>query len=80
MADPVEVIERECKEPRCTQLSVALSYAFAMRSQALGEFIDWGRANAAIRERWPKGLYRVKALAWDIYEGKRGVNGKRKAL
>lgn len=44
-----------------TQKHVASLYAMAIVSSWPTE---WGRVNAAIRNRWPKGLARVKELAW----------------
>jgi len=54
------VIENEIKRG-CTQKQVAQTYALALRSTWP---TDWARANAAIVARWPKGLERVKNLAW----------------
>jgi hypothetical protein len=64
LADPTGQIERECAEPALTQKSVALTYALAMHAESHGVPVDWPRANAAIRSRWPKGLARVKEMAW----------------
>ncbi len=44
-----------------TQESIAHTYALALRSSWP---TDWARVNAAILARWPKGLVRVKRLAW----------------
>lgn len=68
-SDPTGTIERECAHPEVTQRSVALSYALAMRDED-NVAVDWARVNAAIRKRWPKGLNRVKTLAWNIATGK----------
>jgi hypothetical protein len=38
--------------------------------------VNWPRVNDAIRERWPKGLVRVKTKAWKIIEGIQGGVGK----
>ena len=67
LADPTGQIEMECGEKVFTQESVALTYALAMRDETLVP-VDWKRANAAILARWPKGLDRVKRLAWKRLE------------
>lgn len=54
------VIENEIAQG-CTQRQVAQSYALALRSSWP---TDWARVNAAIAKRWPKGLQRVKEMAW----------------
>lgn len=66
LADPTGQIERECAEKCFTQKSVALTYALAMSAEQHGVPVDWPRANAAIRARWPKGLVRVKEMAWKL--------------
>ena len=66
-ADPTGTIERECQMRLINQKSVALSYALALRDEASVP-VDWGRVNAAIRKRWPKGLERVKGMAWKAIE------------
>lgn len=63
LADPTGQIERECADRAMTQKDVALTYALAIRDEDVVP-VDWHRANAAIRNRWPKGLERVKKLAW----------------
>lgn len=45
----------------CTQRQVAQSYALALQSSWP---TDWKRVNEAIARRWPKGLERIKRLAW----------------
>ena len=55
-----EVIENEIARG-ATQRSVAMTYALALRSSWP---TDWRRVNAAIVARWPKGLDRIKRLAW----------------
>lgn len=49
--------------PEMKQKDVALTYALAIRDEDV-EPVDWKRANAAILARWPKGLARVKEMAW----------------
>lgn len=66
LSDPTGQIERECAEKVFTQKSVALTYALAMHAEEHGVPVDWARANAAIRNRWPKGLVRVKEMAWRL--------------
>lgn len=55
-----QVIENEI-EQGCTQRQVAQSYALGLRSSWP---TDWARVNAAILRRWPKGLVRIKEMAW----------------
>lgn len=58
------VILNEIKQG-CTQKQIALSYAFAIVTDGNKiEPVDWKAINAAITERWPKGLERVKKMAW----------------
>jgi hypothetical protein len=71
-----DVIENELRQG-CTQRSVALTYALALRSTWP---TDWKRVNEAIAAKWPKGLDRVKTLAWRIMEhGPDSVKVKRGA-
>lgn len=67
LSDPTGQIERECTQPEMTQSSVALTYALAIRDERHVP-VDWKRANAAIQARWPKGLERVKRMAWKLME------------
>ncbi len=55
-----QVIENEIAQG-ATQIDVAKTYALALRSS---HPTDWARVNVAIRNRWPKGLDRVRQLAW----------------
>lgn len=70
LADPTGQIERECAEPAMKQKDVAVTYAMALRGGNVVP-VDWKRANEAITKRWPKGLIRVKRLAWDYAEGRK---------
>ncbi len=63
LSDPTGQIERECADPFFKQKDVALTYAMAIRDEN-SVSVDWHRVNAAIRNRWPKGLDRVKQMAW----------------
>lgn len=63
LADPTGQIERECADGEFTQASVSLTYALAIRDEPFVP-VDWKRVNAAIANRWPKGLDRVKKMAW----------------
>lgn len=51
------------------QRDIATVYALALRSSER-KTIDWLAVNTAILQRWPKGLTRVKELAWKIAEGR----------
>ena len=56
-----DVVENEIAQG-CTQKSVAMTYALALRSSWP---TDWKRVNAAIVARWSvSGLERIKRLAW----------------
>jgi hypothetical protein len=67
LADCETMIENEI-EQAATQKDIALSYAMAMCSSWP---TDWKRVNAAIAAKWPKGLIRVKEMAWKLVEQKR---------
>lgn len=64
MVDPVGVIMREIADPRITQASVAITYAFVIRQ--LGNSADYAAINAAIMQRWrgKTALTRIKEVAW----------------
>lgn len=51
------------------QRDVAETYALAIRDEDTVP-VDWKAANTAILKRWPKGLARVKELAWKILEAR----------
>jgi hypothetical protein len=53
-------IENEIRQG-CNQRQIAQTYALALRSDWP---TDWARVNAAIAERWPKALDRIKKQAW----------------
>ncbi len=65
LSDPTGQIERECAMPEMRQRDVASTYGLAIRDESHVR-VDWGRVNAAIMRRWPKGLARVKKMAWDM--------------
>jgi hypothetical protein len=54
------VIENEIRMG-LNQRQIAQTYALALRSTYP---TDWARVNEAIAKRWPKGLERIKKLAW----------------
>lgn len=60
------VIENEIKQGS-TQKDIANTYAMALVSSRP---TDWARVNAAILEKWPRGLNRIKTWAWKIVETK----------
>lgn len=60
---PESVIENEI-EQGLTQKQIAQTYALALLKPDCDKTVDWKRINAAIVKRWPKGLERVKKLAW----------------
>jgi len=53
-------IENEIRQG-CTQRQIAQTYSLGLRSSWP---TDWSRVNAAIVAKWPKGLERVKKMAW----------------
>lgn len=65
-----DVIENEIRLG-ANQRSVAMTYALALQSDWP---TDWKRVNAAIIARWPKGLKRIKEMAWSgkCFAGKDG--------
>lgn len=52
------------------QWEVAELYADLIGMERRGTLLDWTRVNAAITARWPRGLKRVKQMAWRIVEGR----------
>lgn len=54
------VIENEIRQG-CNQRQIAQTYALALRSSWP---TDWAKVNALILARWPKGLTRIKEMAW----------------
>ena len=55
-----ETIENEIRQG-CNQRQIAQTYALALQSSWP---TDWLRVNLAITKRWPKGLERIKKMAW----------------
>lgn len=58
-------------EDGCVQAEVASFYADALRAHFAKENVDFRKLNAAIISRWPKGLKRVKTMAWRELERRR---------
>lgn len=66
MLDVEGVIENEIKLG-IPQKSIALTYAFGLRSSGK---VDWKRINNALIAKFgQRGLARIKARAWRLYEG-----------
>lgn len=62
----VDEIVARCNNPLETQLRIAQSYAELLRYL---EFVTQDKfqiANEAIKARWPRGLGRVKKMAWTL--------------
>jgi hypothetical protein len=76
LSDPTRLVERECAEPSLKQRDVALTYALAIRDENLSP-VDWKRVNEAIVARWPRGLERVKKMAWAHFRKSGGDDGHR---
>lgn len=55
-------------DPSCRQADIASFYEDAIiadKSREEGaEGVDWALVNKAIIARWPKGLQRIKTMAW----------------
>ena len=60
IADVENLIQREIAAG-LTQKQIAQTYRLALQSSWP---TDWAKVNAMITARWPKGLNRVKELAW----------------
>lgn len=60
LVDVEGVIANEIKQG-CSQKQISQTYALGLRSSWP---TDWSRVNAAITARWPKGLERIKKMAW----------------
>lgn len=78
MVDPLGQVVRECEGGRLPWKSVALTYAFALRQTFPGSAPgglcspEWKTANEAVMARFgPKGLAKVKDLAWAYLEGRK---------
>lgn len=66
------VLLQEIGAKEATQKGLAMTYAMAiLSSENKNKLIDWNKVNTAITARWPKGLYRVKTMAWKLIEEKR---------
>jgi len=66
--DAQQVIE-QCENKNFKQEDVALSYARLIAEKPTAQQIS--AANEAIKKRWPRGLRRVKEMAWKMIEVKR---------
>ncbi len=55
------------RDGKSTQPTVAHEYQ-ALFPLVRGDDSCWTDINAAISERWPRGLNRVKVMAWKIWE------------
>ena len=64
-------MEELLARPKVTQWDVAEVYAELIRADRSDCPVgDWKQINHAIQARWPRGLVRVKRMAWRIVEGK----------
>jgi hypothetical protein len=64
-----ETILREIGDSRLHQFDVAQTYGLILRLRQEKQ-VDWPTINRAIVARWPKGLARVKEMAWKFAEGR----------
>jgi hypothetical protein len=55
-----DTIENEIAQG-LNQHQIAMTYALALQSSWK---TNWSRVNTAITNRWPKGLERIKKMAW----------------
>lgn len=68
LMDCENVILREIEDRDCKRDTVALTYAFCLRSD---EKIDYEKINKAIIARWSKSaLNYIKTRAWKLHEGR----------
>ena len=56
----------DIRDKRRGQRHIALTYGTLLRHNAA---IEWTTVNAAIKRRWPRGLVRVKTMAWKFAGG-----------
>lgn len=50
--------------PRCRQRDAARAYRWILEEYGFGVPVDWPAVNLAVVKRWPRGLERVKRMAW----------------
>lgn len=67
---PQQQILGEIADARLRQRDIAMTYGLIMKLGQQNE-VDWAAINTAIQNRWPKGLARIKEMAWKFAE--RGV-------
>lgn len=63
------------EDRKCNQKLMAEIYADCIHAESKAIIrksrrVDFKRVNDAISKRWPKGLLRIKQMAWKIVEGK----------
>ena len=63
-------LEELLADRKARHWDVAKVYALLVGAERLGAIVDWKDINAQLQQRWPKGLVRVKRMAWRIVEGK----------
>jgi hypothetical protein len=69
LADCEATLLREIADPHMRQLDVASTYGLALLSSERTK-VDWSLVNTKIAERWPRGLGRVKQMAWRVVKRK----------
>ena len=66
LTNPEATLLEEVAMPEITRKSIALTYAFALRSSVP---VDFAKVNQAIIDRWSfSGLEYIKKLAWKRFE------------
>lgn len=55
------------------QAEVAVVYAMLINMHEPGDVEFWTKINGMVTQRWPKGLERVKRLAWRYFDGSERV-------
>lgn len=66
LTNPEATLLEEVAMPQITRKTIALTYAYAMRSSVP---VDFAKVNRAIIERWSfSGLEYIKQLAWKRFE------------
>ena len=60
-----------CADKRLKPKDIAELYCqLYIHTELTGDVLDWPTVNLAISKRWPKGLKRIKNLAWKYLAGK----------
>jgi len=61
-----DAVDALCERIRAAKNQTEAAEAYADGMKTLPRDRRWSRVNECVRERWPKGLERVKLKAWRI--------------